>query len=112
MAEIDEASHLVRRLVSRETETMGLAPAMTAVGRSVGVGRWTIWGLYHRRRKTIGAGQLGRLRQAYLAWCRREIEKLEAELRQQQKKSGDVHPIDLMAEVQDLAARIRKASDH
>lgn len=109
MREMDEARVLVRRMVSREAETMPLAPAMTAVGRRVGVGRWTIWGLYHQRRKSIGAGQLERLRLAYLRFCKREIEKLEAELLRQEKRCGHAPFDDLMVEIAALAARVRNA---
>ena len=111
MSEINEAAVLVRRLVSHEAETMEREPAMRSVGRNIRAGYWTTWGLYHRRRKTVGADLMMKLRRAYLAFCRHEIEKLEAELLEQQKRCGNDSLENLAAEIAALAEKVRAASD-
>lgn len=111
MAEIDDAISEVRLMVARQRRGPAVADISTAMGKVAGecrISRWAVWGLYHRRRKTISADQRMRVGSAYQRWCLHELRKLEAELLRQKMRWGNEPFQDLAAEAAALAERIRR----
>ncbi len=83
----------------------GIDAAMHAADRMYGLPYWSQWNLRAKRRAT--AAFMDRIRQAYLAALetsvRRDLERLKAE---EAKGSRDAGLTDLVAEAQDILARI------
>lgn len=108
--EIDEAS-MVRRMVSAEASGTDVTSAMAKVGRAIGTSRWTVWGIYHGRRKDIGGTLMRKVRLAYVGHCERQLARFEAELRIAKARCGDDRFSDLDREIADLAAKIADARE-
>ena len=81
MSSTDLASDYARRLVKRErAKTAGVESAMHNVSAEAGVGFWTLWGLWHRRRKRADGETIGKLRAALVRRLESEVRHLEHEL--------------------------------
>lgn len=81
MSSIDVASSYAEELVRRERRATGkLDTAFESVGHKAGVSKWTVWGLFHGRRKTTTEEVVGRLRGALIRQLEGEIRHLEHEL--------------------------------
>lgn len=83
--------------------------ALAAAARAVGVSKWTYWSLYHGRRKLVDYGVLAALRREYLKLCETQIARLEAEVRDLRRKSGDEAVADIAPALARLAEKVRKA---
>lgn len=81
MSSIDVAQGYVGALVQRERKYTGkLDTAIENVGTQAGVSKWTVWGLWHGRRKTTTGEVVGKLRGALIRRLEGEIRHLEHEL--------------------------------
>jgi len=70
-----------RTLVIRARPNSGTNDnAIRSVGEKTGLGYWTIWGLFHRRRKSAGGKTVDRLRCAMIRHLEMEVGHLEQEL--------------------------------
>lgn len=108
----DLAIDYARRLVNAEARGPGdVEPAMHRLEAKVGIGYWTIWGLWHKRRKVVDLDLFNRLRNAYLATCERQITKLQQELEIETVKGGHDDFQDLVAAAESLAAKIKAAKE-
>jgi hypothetical protein len=110
MTSVDMAARYARQLVGREMDRTGdLEVAMRQVEAKTGIGYWTLWGLWHKRRKLIDRDLFGRLRGAYLALCERQVAALQHELAVEKARGGDDTFEDLASEAELLAKKIRSA---
>lgn len=108
--EVDEARSLTAALVeSQNAPTRQLA--FGRIERTVGVGRWSLWSLYHGRRKTVGSGTLKALRNAYLRQCERQALHLVAEVDRLKRRCGDASVSSLGDEVARLVEKLRQARE-
>lgn len=108
--DLAEARRLLETIVeSKRGATRDEAIASTA--RSIGISRWSAWGLYYGKRKSIGYAALAAIRKAYLDLCRRQLSHLEAEIAGAETRCGTDDFSDLGAEVARLVARLREARE-
>jgi hypothetical protein len=81
MSSLDVATDYADRLVERERRATGkLDVAMDNVAAGAGLSRWTVWGLWHRRRKTTTDEVVGGLRGLLIRQIQAEIGHLEHEV--------------------------------
>lgn len=80
------ATGYVRLLVKRDKR--GTRSAFDSISRRVGETAWTIWQLYHGRRKTAGYGLIRKLRNAYCASLEGDIARLRAKLEIELQREG------------------------
>lgn len=107
MSSTDLAVDYARKLVSREVAGSGdLEAAMRRLEAKTGIGYWTWWGLWNKRRKGVGVDLFSRIRGAYLATCERQIRALQHDLALEKAKGGDDTLADLVAEAESLAAKV------
>lgn len=111
-SDVDTAHRYLSRLVGHERAAGGrdLEGALRAVGRRTGIGFWSLWGLYNRRRKQPGAGLMARLRAAYLKFLSDQIGVMTAELERERRlgrADDDLEAISV--EVSALQARLAEA---
>lgn len=107
MTSIDLATDYARRLVAAEARGPGdLEPAMRRLEARTGIGFWTIWGLWHRKRKEVGHDLFSRLRHAYLSICERQLSSLKHEVALQKALCGDDAFEDIASEMENLLARL------
>lgn len=103
----DQAIDFARRAVNAEARGHGdVEDAMHRLAAKTGVGYWTWWGLWNRRRKTADADLLGVIRGAYLLVCQRQLATLQHALAAEERQSGNVDA-DLVAETEALLAKIK-----
>jgi hypothetical protein len=109
MTSVDLASDYAERLVKRERVSAGgVDRAIHRVGAEAGVGYRTVWGLWHRRRKTADQETTGRLRAALIRRLEAEVRHLEHEL--QMVRACGVDPRDCqISEIEADLAKARKA---
>ena len=106
----DLAIDYARKLITEEARGPGdVEEAMRRLETKTGLGYWTLWGLWNRRRKMVDLDLLGRLRGAYLATCEKHLNRLQHDLAIEQARCPDDTFEDLAREAEALAARIRKA---
>ena len=75
--------------VQKLIDDRGDEEALREVAKAAGLGFWTCWGLFQRRRKTAGGSEIGKLKGAYLALCEAAVNKLQAEIAGERDKGGD-----------------------
>jgi len=103
MSSTDVAEHYARTLVKRERASAGSNEnAIRSVGEKTGLGYWTIWSLWHRRRKS-GEGVVNRLRGAMIRQLEAEVRHLEHELQILRATGVDPRDDEIAAVVADLA---------
>jgi hypothetical protein len=104
MSSLDVAQDYARTLVRREVAaTGGIDNALRRVGERAGVGYWTLWALFHRRRKAVDADTLGRLRGAMIRQLETEVRHLEHELQILRSAGTDPRDTEIAAVAADLA---------
>jgi hypothetical protein len=104
MSSLDVASGYAEELVRRERRVTGkLDTAMHNVGIQAGVSKWTVWGLFHRRRKTTSDGVVGKLRGALIRQLEAEVRHLEHELTILKATGGHHSDHEILAVVASLA---------
>ena len=103
MTSIDVAEDHARTLVKRERADAGSNEnAIRAVGEKTGLGYWTIWSLWHRRRKS-GEGVVDRLRGAVIRQLEAEVRHLEHELQVLRATGADPRDGEIASVVASLA---------
>ena len=108
MSSVDLAITYARKLVNAEARGPGdIENAMDRLEARTGIGRWTIWALWHRRRKVIDGDLIGKLQGAYYAHCEGQIARLQHELAVDAARSGNASDEDLLAEAEALVAKIK-----
>lgn len=81
MSSLDVATDYADRLLDRERRVSGKVDvAMDNIATKAGLSRWTIWGLWHRRRKSASDDTVGRLRGLLIRQIEAEIGHLEHEV--------------------------------
>lgn len=109
MSSTDLAVDYATRLVKREqARTGGVERAMHTVSAEAGVGFWTLWGLWHRRRKRTDAETVGRLRAALVRRLEHEVRHLEHEIHILRQAGVDPRD-DALAEAEADLARAKAA---
>lgn len=104
MSSLDVAENYARSLVLRERHDAGnLENAMHSVGHKTGAGYWSIWGLFHRRRKTADVELVGKLRAAVIRQLEAEVRHLEHELQILRSTGLDARDDEIASVVADLA---------
>lgn len=99
-----------RKALQAEARGPGdLDEAMHRLEARSGVGYWTWWGLWHRRRKSVDMDLFQRVRGAYLAVCERQLAKVQHTLTVEAAKGGSDDFSDLVAEAEDVASRLAEA---
>ena len=107
MSSADLAIDYARKVLSREARGPGdLEEAMHRLEAKTGVGYWTWWGLWNKRRKSVDMDLFSRVRGAYLALCEKQVRALQHDLAVEKAMSGDDTFEDLVAEAEALAAKI------
>ena len=110
MSSTDLAIDYARKALQAEARGPGdLEEAMSRLEARTGVGYWTWWGLWHRRRKLVDMDLFQRVRGAYLAVCERQLANVQQTLTIEAAKGGGDDFSDLAAEAADLAARLKAA---
>jgi hypothetical protein len=108
MTTVDLATDYARKIVSAEARGPGdYEDAMFRLEAKTGIGRWTLWGLWHRRRKTVSLELFNQLRGAYMQNCERQLSSLQHELAIESAKGCGDDLSDLAAEVEALVAKIQ-----
>lgn len=103
----DEARDLALGLVGYFRST-NKERGLDAAARAVGISKWSLWALYHGRRKTVGYGVLAALRREYLRIMERQLVHLEAQIRGVRERSGEDDALtDLGSEATRLVARLQ-----
>lgn len=108
----DSASRYLEMLVNHERVASGanVDVALRSIGRRAGIGYWTAWGLYHRRRKEPSASLTHRLRDAYLKFLSDQVGAMTAEIhREKTLGNADVDLEGMAIEVAALAKRVAAA---
>lgn len=112
MSSTDLAIDYARRMVAQEARGPGdLENAMHRLETKTGIGYWTLWGLWNRRRKLIDADLFTRLQGAYYAVCERQLALLQHDLAIEQARHPDDDLDDLERQAAALAAKIRAAKE-
>lgn len=110
VSSVDLASTYLDRIVAQEQRGPGdFDPALRRIGQKTGVGYWTLWGLWNRRRKSADLDLIGRLRTFYLDLCERQIGKLEQELAAEVARGDGDAFSDLANEVAALREKLAAA---
>lgn len=105
-----EAQGYVKRMLENEGSTWGnLSQALERIERRYGIPYWTLNNLRTGRAKTVEAGLFQRLRGAYLDHCERQIARLQHELEMEKERANNDLDADLLAQVQSLAEKVKKA---
>lgn len=108
----DMAIGYARRLIEEETRGTGdLESAMYRLEAKTGIGYWTLWGLWNKRRKQVDADLFTRIRGAYYAACERQLSRLQHDLAIEKALNADDDFEDLVLEAQSLAKRLRLAKE-
>ena len=103
MSSTDVAERYARTLVKRERASAGSNEnAIRSVGEKTGLGYWTIWGLWNRRRKSAD-GVVGRLRAAMIHQLEAEVRHLEHEICILRQTGVDPRDPEIAAVAADLA---------
>lgn len=106
VTEAGEARALIQALME------GQPSKLDSVARSVGMSKWSLWGLLRERRKVVGYSTLTKLRNAYLRHVERQIARLEAELDLlRAKRCGDASLTSLGDAVARLVDRVKEARE-
>lgn len=109
MSAVDLAADYAERLVKRERIAAGgLDRAMHNVSVETGIGYWSIWSLWHGRRKRADVETTGKLRAALLRRLAAEVRHLEHEL-QMVRASGVDPRDDQISEIEADLAKARSA---
>lgn len=104
MSSVDVAESYARLLVKRERVSAGSTEnAMRRVGEKTGAGYWSIWAIWNKRRKTIDADLVTRLRKAVIRQLEAEVRHLENELAILRATDRDADPDQIASVVADLA---------
>ncbi len=104
------AHSYVKRMVERESAGWGdTNSAIARLERKYGIPFWTINNIRTGRAKTIEAGVFARIKAAYIDMCERQIARLQHELEIERELDGDALDSDLLAQVQGLAEKVKKA---
>jgi hypothetical protein len=104
------AHSYVKRMVERESAGWGDTNlAISRLERKYGIPFWTINNIRTGRAKTIEAGVFARIKAAYIDMCERQIARLQHELEVERERDGDALDSDLLAQVQSLAEKVKKA---
>ena len=112
MSSVDLAIDYARKAVQAEARGPGdLEEAMNRLEAQTGIGYWTWWGLWNKRRKLVDHDLFHRVRGAYLALCQRQIAKAQHELTIEAAKGNEDDLRHLVAEAKALAAKIAEAID-
>lgn len=112
MSSTDLAIDYARRMVEAEARGPGdLDNAMRRLETKTGVGYWTLWGLWNRRRKGVNADLFVRLQGAYYAVCERQLARFQHELAVEQKRCPDDNLEDLERQAAALAEKIKAAKE-
>jgi hypothetical protein len=106
----DIAIDYARRLVNAEARGPGdIEDAMHRLEARTGIGYWTYWGLWNRRRKVVDLDLLTRLRGAYLATCERQLSQLQHALAVEKARGGNDASEDLVDEAEAMVEKLRRA---
>jgi hypothetical protein len=112
MSSVDLAIDYARKAVQTEARGPGdLEDAMRRLEATTGVGYWTWWGLWNKRRKLVDHDLFQRVRGAYLDLCKRQLSKAQHVLAIEAAKGSADDLQDLAAEARALAAKIEEAID-
>ena len=99
-----EAKRIVNELLKLESRGAGdLENAMRRLGNRNGLNWRVFWTLRYRTPDDVFVGVFEKLKAAYRAECRRQLRKLENEIRIAQLKG--VHVEDIASEIEDLVAQ-------
>lgn len=112
MSSTDLAIDYARRMVEAEAKGPGdLENAMHRLETKTGIGYWTLWGLWNRRRKLIDTDLFLRLQGAYYAVCERQLARFRHELAVEQAQRPDDDLEDLERQAAALAEKIRRKKE-
>lgn len=113
MSSADVAIDYARKLVNAEARGHGdVEAALDRIEAKTGIGRWTLWALWHKRRKVADGDLIGRLRGAYLAYCEHKIAHWQHEHETEAARCGnDDLDADLAAEAEAILAKIRSRKE-
>ena len=112
MSSVDLAVDYARKAVQSEARGPGdLEDAMRRLEATTGIGYWTWWGLWNKRRKLVDHDLFNRVRGAYLALCQRQLAKAQHALTIEAAKGSADDIRDLVAEAEVLAAKLAEAID-
>jgi hypothetical protein len=104
------AQSYIQRMVEKETKGWGdTIPALERIGTRYGISFWTMNHIRIGRAKTVDGGILRRIKLAYLHMCEQQLNNLKHEIEAQGAADEDDLDADLLAEIQVLAAKIKKA---
>lgn len=110
MSSADLAIDYARRLINEEARGPGdIEDAMRRLETKTGLGYWTLWGLWNRRRKVVDRDLFNRVRGAYLAVCEKQLARLRHDLAIEQVRCADDDFKDLVVEAEVLAAKLKAA---
>ena len=105
-----EAKRIVNELLRLESRGSGdLEAAMRRLGNRYGLSWRVFWNLRYRNPEDVFVGVFEKLKTAYRAECRRQLRKLEHEIRIAQSKGVFVD--DLAAETERLVAQCTEQED-
>jgi hypothetical protein len=76
---------------------------------TTGIGYWTWWGLWNKRRKLVDHDLFNRVRAAYLGLCQRQLTKAHHALTIEAARGSTDDIRDLVAQAEDLATRLAEA---
>lgn len=108
----DLAAAYAKKMIERESRGNGdQLNAMDRVGRECGMSSRALRRLVNGETKDPGITLFGRIREAYLRLCEREIAKLKIEIATDKARYGDASFEDLADEVQALAEKVRQAKE-
>lgn len=106
----DRASGYAKKLFEMRVKGWGDAPdAIKECARWSNMSPRSFERLMKGEFKDPGMSIFGRVRAAYLEYCRQQVEKLQHEIHVEMKRSGDEPFEDLAAEASALAAKIEAA---
>lgn len=112
MSSTDLAETYARQLVMLESTGPGdLEPALSRLEAKTGIGYWTLWGLWNKRRKLVDRDLFNQLRGAYLALCERKVATLQHNLAVEKARSGDDAFEDISRKLDLLAEEVKAAKE-
>ena len=107
MSSADVAIDYARKLVNAEARGHGdVEAALDRLEAKTGIGRWTLWALWHKRRKVADGDLIAQLRGAYLSYCEKKIAHWQHEQATEAARCGNDLDADLVAQAEDILAKI------
>jgi len=104
---VDAAADYVDRMVRRERASAeNNEAALRQIATRYRIGFWQLHHLFKRKAKTCDSALFGRIRDAYLDHCAKQITALQLELAVDKAVNPDAETENLAAQAAELAAKI------